>query len=39
MVRSFFNDSPELLVLSILENEKLTPEELERLKQMIGTGE
>ena len=39
MVRSFFNDSPELLVLSILENEKLTPEELDRLKQMIDTDE
>ncbi len=39
MVQSFFNDSPELLLLSILENEKMSPEELERLKQMIKKSE
>jgi predicted transcriptional regulator len=37
MVRSFFNDSPELLLLSVLENEKLTAAEMERLKKMIQT--
>ena len=35
MVKSFFNDSPELLLLNVLENEKLSPEELARLKRMI----
>jgi len=35
MVRSFFNDSPELLLLNIIENEKLTTEELQHLKEMI----
>jgi predicted transcriptional regulator len=39
MVQRFFNDSPELLLLSILENEKMSPEELERLKQMIKKSE
>ncbi|MFC1475485.1 BlaI/MecI/CopY family transcriptional regulator [Candidatus Zixiibacteriota bacterium] len=39
MVQSFFNDSPELLLLSILENEKMSPAELERLKQMIKKNE
>jgi len=39
MVRSFFNDSPELLLLSVLENEELTSKELERLKQMIEASE
>ncbi|HOP06545.1 MAG TPA: BlaI/MecI/CopY family transcriptional regulator [candidate division Zixibacteria bacterium] len=35
MVQSFFNDSPELLLLNIIENEELTPEELQHLKKMI----
>ena len=39
MVRSFFNGSPELLLLNILENENLSPEELGRLKQMIEENE
>ncbi len=39
MVQSFFNDSPELLLLSVLENEKLSADELERLKQMIEASE
>ena len=36
MVQSFFDDSPEQLVLSVLENEKLTPEEIARLKTLIN---
>ena len=39
MVRSFFNNSPELLLLNVLENEKLSPEELARLKKMIESDE
>ena len=35
MVRSLFNDSPELLLLSILEGEKLSSEDTERLMKMI----
>jgi predicted transcriptional regulator len=31
----FFNNSPELLVLHILENEKISAKELKRLKKMI----
>ena len=38
MVSSFFDGSPEQLMLSILENERLTPEEITRLKKMIGKG-
>jgi len=34
MVKSFFNNSPAQLMLNILKNEKLTPEELKRLKSM-----
>ena len=34
MVSSFFDDSPELLLLSVLENEKVSPADLERLKRM-----
>jgi predicted transcriptional regulator len=36
MVQSFFEDSPEQLVLSVLEDEDLTAEEIARLKKMIG---
>jgi predicted transcriptional regulator len=39
MVRSFFDDSPELLLLSVLENEHVSPEELERLKRMTDDNE
>ncbi len=39
MVSSFFNGSPELLMLSILEDEKLTAAYLQRLKQMIRENE
>jgi predicted transcriptional regulator len=35
MVSSFFNGSPEALMLSILQDENLTPEEADRLKKMI----
>ncbi len=34
MVQSFFDDSPELLLLSVLENEHVSPADLERLKRM-----
>lgn len=39
MVSRFFDDSPELLVLNLLENEQLDAEELTRLKQMIAESE
>jgi len=35
----FFENSPELLVLNLLENEKLDPDEIERLKNMIDESE
>jgi len=35
LVRSFFEDSPEQLVLSVLQNERLSPEEIARLKDLI----
>ena len=35
VVSRFFNNSPELLVLNILEHEKITSKELRRLKKMI----
>lgn len=35
LVSRFFNDSPELLVLNILEHQKLDSGELKRLKKMI----
>jgi predicted transcriptional regulator len=35
VVSRFFNNSPELLVLNILEHEKIDAQELARLKQMI----
>jgi predicted transcriptional regulator len=38
VVSRFFNNSPELLVLNILENEKITNKELRRLKKMIEEG-
>ncbi len=38
MVSSFFDGSPEQLMLSVLENERLTPEEITRLKKMISRG-
>ena len=36
VVKRFFNNSPELLVLKILENEKITSRELKRLKKLIA---
>lgn len=35
VVSRFFNNSPELLMLNILENEAIDADELERLKAMI----
>lgn len=35
VVKRFFNNSPKLLVLSLLENEDITTQELKRLKQVI----
>lgn len=35
LVSNFFNDSPELLLLSIVENEDVSPEDIEKLKAMI----
>jgi predicted transcriptional regulator len=37
MVANLFDNSPEQLLLSILENEKLSPAEIARLKQMIDS--
>jgi predicted transcriptional regulator len=39
LVKRFFDDSPEQLVLSILENEKLGKDEIDRLKAMIRESE
>jgi predicted transcriptional regulator len=35
MIKSFFDDSPELLLLNVLKDEKLSESELERLKNMV----
>ena len=35
MLSRFFRNSPELLVLKILEDEQIDPQELERLKSLI----
>lgn len=42
IVNSFFDRSPQSLMLSLIEDERLTPEDLERLQKMIeekGRGE
>ncbi len=39
VLNRFFDNSAESLVLNILENEQLDPEELNRLKKIIGEGE
>jgi predicted transcriptional regulator len=39
MVKSFFDDSPGLLMMNLLKNEDLTSEERDRLKQMLDTNE
>lgn len=35
VVKKFFDNSPELLVLNILENEEIEPEELQKLKKLL----
>ncbi len=35
IVSRFFDDSPETLVLNILEHENLTPKDIERLKKLL----
>ena len=35
IVSRFFDNSPELLVLNVLENERIDPAELERLKKLV----
>lgn len=39
LLHRFFDNSPELLVLNILENEEIDPQELRRLKKMIDESE
>jgi len=39
LLRRFFDDSPALLVLNLLEHEELEPGELERLKSMAEGGQ
>ena len=36
LLKRFFNNSPELLVVNLLEHEDLSPAEVKRLKRMIG---
>ena len=39
MVKSFFDNSPELLMMNLLNSETLSIEERDRLKQMLDEGE
>jgi predicted transcriptional regulator len=39
LVSRFFDNSPGLLALNVLENEKLDPSEIDRLKRIIKTSE
>jgi BlaI family transcriptional regulator, penicillinase repressor len=39
MLRSLFNNSPELLMVNLLENESLSDSDRERLRQMIDQSE
>jgi predicted transcriptional regulator len=39
LMRRFFNDSPELLVLNVLKNERIDAGELKRLKKLIEESE
>ena len=39
LVSRFFNNSPELLALHILENDELDPAEIKRLKEMIAASD
>src|ERR1700729_1465445 len=36
LIKRFFQDSPELLILNVLEDEQLDQKELDRLKKMIS---
>lgn len=36
VIKRFFNDSPELLILNVLEDEAIDEKELERLKKLIS---
>jgi predicted transcriptional regulator len=36
LVKRFFQDSPELLILNVLEDEQLAESELDRLKRLIS---
>lgn len=36
MVRSFYEDSPELLMLNMLEDKQLSPDEIERLRDVLN---
>jgi predicted transcriptional regulator len=38
LMRRFFQDSPELLILNVLEDEQLDEAEIGRLKRLIGEG-
>ena len=38
-MRRFFNDSPELLVLNVLKDERIDPQELKRLRKLIAESE
>jgi len=38
-LRRFFNDSPELLVLNVLSDERIDPKELKRLRKLIEESE
>ena len=35
----FFNNSPELLVMNLLQTERIDPEDLERIQRVINQGE
>jgi predicted transcriptional regulator len=39
LVQRFFNNSPELLVLNVLKDERMDPAELKRLKKLIEQSE
>ena len=39
LLRRFFNDSPELLVLNVLKDERIDPQELKRLRKLIAESE
>ena len=39
MLKNFFNNSPELLMVNLLENESLSSDDLEKLRHMIDQSE